>query len=1623
MGYKIGDSLFDPTTPGDLVHDDGNDVLSFSSSSVDLVNYKDDVFLLSFIPVDSDQDNANIMSDWLDYLISIEDEFKNASANYQIIAVLYYNGGAIDQFFDPSSQIAGTPNFLLMNNQGWTRPTGEDSLAKACLENGFQDDTSFSAPLAGITMFSFLLDANFRICDKWTTNTSNTANPNPISFRRLRLAVDLEIGGTLSDGASTRIMFPGLTDQDGNRITGEININNTAGSFAYSYQNFDAAKLQSITPASGSYSVLDPVEIVFKENVNGMDDAGSYEVSLQPMTINPGMIAFDSADSKFSMAVNFILARKQNLEASKVQILYAVPDEHSDIGKIGPRDVEVVFSKPVSGTAIGTNISFGGAAIGGTPPSCDVHYRYEDTGTFPFPKNVGKVEDVATLSIDDDLADGSFLIHLDENIVDWDANLLVGNYKGDTQQDFHTLGFNGPVITSPNTAGPIGVVLESAFDALTVDFSDIVCKSTTAYTEALAALNAANVNPTNGDPLALTMPAFDVPTPAVGYTLQLEADPQSSQPGSLAGDGACSLTFLDVMDEYRNPLRGTVVIQYDVDTIHPTISTIKSTDSNGHYNSGDIAIEVTFSEDVIITGSIILELNVFNEETSVTVTIEEADKKTGTDDVYEKDYPISGGDTSGDQTLRVTNVDLNGATIVDAKGNALVSTAIGENIHEGSAATIKSIIIDTISPYLSSIVGVPAAGDIGPDSTIVFALTFNEPVRISGATPSVDLALGGSRTAPFPTTGTGTAVSYNGNDYYTEYEVEFDILGSTAGGGLSYEGIALNGGTIRDRAGNDFSSTTVPTESLSALVIDVDGPCIDQITTSATAGAYPTYSNIGIAVQFNEPVILSGGFLRVEMNTGAKVEVFAYAYPSTTLFGTYTVKPGQSTPSGQALTVTGIDLWSPTGITTTLTDVVGNSANLGLCSGLLPTFTGITVTESATDLAHHVILLLDVSGSMGSNVTIETETRPKIEYTRAAVIRFLEKLNTDFITSDDLYGVVLYESKSHPTNSPLPNDPQLLSTTDAIDLLNNDVLLLDAEGGTAMGAGLANALNLLSYQENPQTHGKARYIIMFADGQQNGTPNIIFESDLSQFSINTTGGSASSSIPSGMGQIIVQKDEPSTFPIHTIGIGYHGTWLETLMKISSVSGGSFSANDDVWDTVSVWPGVENALDRLIQLIYAGNSPQIHSILRGTIEPSSNNQTEVFHINRSVVKLLVTLSWIGDTPVDFDLYKDGMRIAPAETRNGPNHKTVYVDLDTVNVPRLDTSIFHRLEMLIARLESMLRSGLSHIYRELPIDLIAEAGTIGIVNGFDRVGNWDVRIKRENAEASSPSVPYNLSVLIDDKEIQIGNTDFGSFFITGQSLPIEFFAGNDRMPFTHIERLSIKVEKPAHAIGNIIAENTRLIQEIVRMAAFKKSGEDDIIKHIYSHPTIKKLMGKKRTEVVDFGKSNSPNLRDENGCFAISYRNLTVPGIYSVTCNLSAWNRRQGRVTRTIPLTYNVKSRADRANSLIQAALDSDNLFVTITPKDRCGNYLGPGFTKDIVFTLAGAAKKTVKDNMDGTYTVDVRLENGQKPNGMLLRIRMAEAVLYSDRVEKILRVSNNLNNVSEPLAPRIKKSEE
>ncbi|MBT3274611.1 MAG: hypothetical protein HN368_15750, partial [Spirochaetales bacterium] len=211
--------------------------------------------------------------------------------------------------------------------------------------------------------------------------------------------------------------------------------------------------------------------------------------------------------------------------------------------------------------------------------------------------------------------------------------------------------------------------------------------------------------------------------------------------------------------------------------------------------------------------------------------------------------------------------------------------------------------------------------------------------------------------------------------------------------------------------------------------------------------------------------------------------------------------------------------------------------------------------------------------------------------------------------------------------------------------------------------------------------------------------------------------------------------------------------------------------------------------------------------------------------------------------------------------------------------------------------------------------------------------------------------------------------------------------------------------------------------VRMAAFKKSGEDDIIKHIYSHPTIKKLMGKKRTEVVDFGKSNSPNLRDENGCFAISYRNLTVPGIYSVTCNLSAWNRRQGRVTRTIPLTYNVKSRADRANSLIQAALDSDNLFVTITPKDRCGNYLGPGFTKDIVFTLAGAAKKTVKDNMDGTYTVDVRLENGQKPNGMLLRIRMAEAVLYSDRVEKILRVSNNLNNVSEPLAPRIKKSEE
>lgn len=220
-----------------------------------------------------------------------------------------------------------------------------------------------------------------------------------------------------------------------------------------------------------------------------------------------------------------------------------------------------------------------------------------------------------------------------------------------------------------------------------------------------------------------------------------------------------------------------------------------------------------------------------------------------------------------------------------------------------------SLTIDTTPPAVVSVSSPAADGAYRSGATIPIAVTFGETVAVTGI-PSLTLETGPSDAVANYTGGSGTSVlTFNYTVAAGHNNPDLDYVSTTA--------LALNGGSIRDVAGNNASPVLPPPGSpgsLSAnknIVVDTTAPAIVQVSSPVADGAYSAGSVIPIAVVFAEPVTISGT-PQITLETGDTDAVVSYSSGSGTsvLTFNYTVAPGHNSPdldyvSSAALAVSG----------------------------------------------------------------------------------------------------------------------------------------------------------------------------------------------------------------------------------------------------------------------------------------------------------------------------------------------------------------------------------------------------------------------------------------------------------------------------------------------------------------------------------------------------------------------------------------------------------------------------------------------------------------------------------------------------------------------------------------------
>ena len=368
----------------------------------------------------------------------------------------------------------------------------------------------------------------------------------------------------------------------------------------------------------------------------------------------------------------------------------------------------------------------------------------------------------------------------------------------------------------------------------------------------------------------------------------------------------------------------------ETDTKRPAVESVTSPNASSAYAAGSyINVTVSFDEDIYVTGTPLLEL-----VTGVAGGRNATYASGNGSSVLAFNYTVRPGDLNDD--LNYTGVDAlsrDGGTIVDLAGNNANLTLPSPG-GSGSLSHSKDIETDTKRPTADSVSSATPNGTYAIGSPIDVRVTFSEDVDVDEAAgkPSIALATGApGRYAEYDmaaSTARTLAFSYTVTEGDDTADLDYNATAAV---------ISLNGGIIRDTAGNNANLTLQPPgmDGLlgpsGTIVLDAIRPTADSVSSTTPNGTYPIGSPIDVRVTFSEDVDVdeAAGKPSIALATGAPGRYAEYdmaASTARTLAFSYTVTEGDDTPDlDYNATAAVISLNG--GI---IRDTAGNNANLTL---------------------------------------------------------------------------------------------------------------------------------------------------------------------------------------------------------------------------------------------------------------------------------------------------------------------------------------------------------------------------------------------------------------------------------------------------------------------------------------------------------------------------------------------------------------------------------------------------------------------------------------------------------------------------------------------------------------------
>ncbi len=375
--------------------------------------------------------------------------------------------------------------------------------------------------------------------------------------------------------------------------------------------------------------------------------------------------------------------------------------------------------------------------------------------------------------------------------------------------------------------------------------------------------------------------------------------------------------------------------------------------------------------------------------------------------------------------------------------------------------------------------------------------------------------------------------------------------------------------------------------------------------------------------------------------------------------------------------------------------------------------------------------------------------------------------------------------------------------------------------------------------------------------------------------------------------------------VSTIAIGTSDPWVALLEEIAEETGGVTKATSAPDDELRRFY-VEELVD-----VLRGFSPQLIDYRHDSLAGDSGSET--FEVNRSAKQLVLKLSWHRGDQLDFRVKKGGADLTDlGKVIDGKFYKIFSIDLP-------------------ARLRRRL---------------------------IEAEGDWTMEI------SGTEDAPYEAAAIADEALLEVDSSAGTGDHRVGGSIPLRVRVSVDSSPVTDAE-VSATAYRPGSGIGTLLSKARTPSFDSLQAEHKATGGQKKLQMLLQDRKFYRRL---EPTPLPIVLASNG------DGSYSASFDQTTVPGSYRVVFEVEGEQAEVGEFRRTETLSALVEfgtadySASDAWLSWPAKPTDNDPIALTIRPRDRAGNYLGPDYGHRIQVTVSPGATGRPQDLLDGRYRI-------------------------------------------------------